>query len=176
MFSAFLYNMFFFFYLGGNNKSSMGSYGSSSYKILPDVEISKTNPNHSAEVLRREDVMKHLVEHGSISASNAGTTSTDNNRKYLNKSNPAAVLSQPQVSVRQDLVDNDPVKREAPQNHQQMVSPAIAAAAAAMSANFHQNGLVTLSKYVSGHLKLFVPLKYLNTSKKLSYNILTFCY
>ena len=132
----------------------MGSYGSSSYKILPDVEISKTNPNHSAEVLRREDVMKmkHLVEHGSISASNSGTTSNDNSRLYLNKRIPAAVTSQPQVSVRQDLVDNDSVKRDASQNHQQMVSPAIAAAAAAMSANFHQNGLVTLSKYVSDQL------------------------
>ena len=137
-------------YLGGGSKSSMGSYGSSSYKILPDVEISKTNPNHSAETLRREDVMKHLVEHGGMSASNAGNA--DNGRMYLNKRIPAAVTSQPQVSVRQDLVDNDSVKRDASQNHQQMVSPAIAAAAAAMSANFHQNGLVTLSKYVSDKL------------------------
>ena len=137
-------------FITGSNKSGLGSYGSSSYKLLPDVEISKTNnPNHSADVLRREDVMKHLVEHGSISASNAGgsASSTDNsNRLYLNKRNPAAILSQPQVTVRQDLVDTDPGKRDATQNHQQMVSPAIAAAAAAMSANFHQNGLVTLSK------------------------------
>ena len=130
----------------------MGSYGLSSYKLLPDVEISKTNPNHSAEALRREDVMKHLVEHGGMSASNAGNASADNGRLYLNKRIPAAVTSQPQVSVRQDLVDNDSVKRDASQNHQQMVSPAIAAAAAAMSANFHQNGLVTLSKYVSDKL------------------------
>ena len=96
--------------------------------------------------------MKHLAEHGSLSASNAGGTasSTENsNRLYLNKRNPAAILSQqPQVTVRQDLVDADSGKRDSSQNHQQMVSPAIAAAAAAMSANFHQNGLVTLSKYV----------------------------
>ena len=134
--------MFLFVNVG----SSKSSYGSSSYKLLPDVEISKTNPNPSAETMRREDVMRHLVEHGSL-ASNAGTTSTENSRLYLNKR--AAILSQqPQVSVRQDLVDTDSMKRAdaAPQNHQQMVSPAIAAAAAAMSANFHQNGLVTLSK------------------------------
>ena len=136
----------YFLVLGGGKSA----YSSSSYKLLPDVEISKTNnPNHPAEVLRREDVIKHLADHGSI-ASNAGaTTSTENGRLYLNKRIPASILSQPQVSVRQDLVDNEaPGKqRDAPpQNHQQMVSPAIAAAAAAMSANFHQNGLVTLSK------------------------------
>lgn len=138
---------YLYFVVSGGGKSA---YSSSSYKLLPDVEISKTNnPNHPAEVLRREDVIKHLTDHGSI-ASNAGaTTSTENGRLYLNKRIPAAILSQPHVSVRQDLVDNEPGKqRDAPppQNHQQMVSPAIAAAAAAMSANFHQNGLVTLSK------------------------------
>ena len=93
--------------------------------------------------------MKHLAEHGSLSASSAGgnASSTENsNRLYLNKRNSAATSSQPQVTVRQDLVDTDSVKRDSTQNHQQMVSPAIAAAAAAMSANFHQNGLVTLSK------------------------------
>ena len=143
------FKSYLYFVVSGGGKSA---YSSSSYKLLPDVEISKTNnPNHPAEVLRREDVIKHLADHGSI-ASNAGaTTSTENGRLYLNKRIPASILSQPQVSVRQDLVDNEaPGKqREAPpppQNHQQMVSPAIAAAAAAMSANFHQNGLVTLSK------------------------------
>ena len=129
----------------GGSKPAMASYGSPTYKLLPDVEISKTNLNHSAAGVRREDVMKQLAEHGTIS-SNAGTTATESSRMYLNKRIPAAVLSQPHVTVRQDLVDNDPVKRDASQNHQQMVSPAVAAAAAAMSAKFHENGLVTLSK------------------------------
>ena len=126
--------------LGGSK-----SYGSSSYKLLPDVEISKTNFNHTLEGVRREDVVKHLVEHGTT-ASTAGPVSTESNRMYLNKRIPA--VSQPQVTVRQDLVDNESVKRDATQHNQPVVSPAVAAAAAAMSAKFQQNGhgLVTLSR------------------------------
>ena len=129
----------------GAGKSAIGLVGSSStYKLLPDVEISKTNINYS-HAMRREDVMKQLVDHGTTVSSSAAMAA-DSSRMYLNKRTLSAASSQPQVSVRQDLVDNDPLKRDTPQNHQQMVSPAVAAAAAAMSAKFHQNGLVTLSK------------------------------
>ena len=106
------------------------------------MEISKTSLHSAPGVLESSVNVTTSAEMGQ-------------NRMYLNKRNSFTSASQqhpppPQaLSVRQDLVDttNDTLMKQRGGGGE-MVSPAVAAAAAAMSAKLHQNGLVTLSKYV----------------------------